>query len=107
VIFYDQRGSGRSLEARIDSKYISSDQFVKDLEKLRLELGLKKIALIGPSWGGFLSMSYAIKYSVNVSSLILVGSVPADYKGQKAFSVEFNKKKVSNIKLIHSSMPTL
>lgn len=92
VIFYDQRGSGRSLEATLDPKYISSDQFAKDLETLRLELGLKKVALIGHSWGGFLSMSYAIKYPANVSSLILVGSVPADYKGQKAFADEFNKR---------------
>ena len=92
VIFYDQRGSGRSLGASIDPKYISSDQFAKDLETLRLELGLKKIALIGHSWGGFLSMNYAIKYPANVSSLILVGSAPADYKGQKAFADEFNKR---------------
>ena len=92
VIFYDQRGSGRSLEASIDPRYISSDQFAKDLETLRLELGLKKVALIGHSWGGFLSMSYAIKYPANVSSLILVGSAPADYKGQKAFADEFNKR---------------
>ena len=92
VIFYDQRGSGRSLEASIDLKYIRSDQFAKDLETLRLKLGLKKVALIGHSWGGFLSMSYAIKYTANVSSLILVGSVPADYKGQKAFADEFNKR---------------
>ncbi len=47
VIFYDQRGSGRSLEAGIDPKYVSSDQFAKDLESLRLELDLKKVALIG------------------------------------------------------------
>lgn len=92
VIFYYQRGSGRSLEASIDPKYISNDQFAKDLEALRLELGLKKVALIGHSWGGFLSMSYAIKYPANVSSLILVGSAPADYQGQKAFADEFNKR---------------
>jgi proline iminopeptidase len=92
VIFYDQRGSGRSLESSIDPKYISSDQFTKDLETLRLKLGLKKVAIIGHSWGGFLSMSYAIKYPANVSSLILVGSAPANYKGQKAFADEFNKR---------------
>jgi proline iminopeptidase len=97
VIFYDQRGSGRSLEASIDTECINSNQFAKDLETLRLELDLKKVALIGHSWGGFLSMSYAIKYPDNVSSLILVGSYPADYKGQKAFAEEFNKR-TTNIK---------
>ncbi|WPY01426.1 Proline-specific peptidase [Candidatus Trichorickettsia mobilis] len=92
VIFYDQRGSGRSLETSIDPKYISSDQFAKDLETLRLELGLKNVAIIGHSWGGFLSMNYAIKYPDNVSSLILVSSAPANYEDQKAFADEFNKR---------------
>jgi proline iminopeptidase len=92
LIFYDQRGSGRSLEASIEPKYASSEQFAQDLEMLRLKLGLKKITLVGHSWGGFLSMSYAIKYPNNVSSLILIGSTPPDYKGQKAFSDEFNKR---------------
>lgn len=92
VIFYDQRGSGRSLEASIEAKYVSSEQFARDLETLRLKLNLKKVALIGHSWGGFLSMNYAIKYPDNVSSLILVGSAPADYKGQKAFDDEVNKR---------------
>ncbi len=92
VIFYDQRGSGRSLEANITPAYVSSEQFTQDLDKLRLQLGFKKVVLIGHSWGGFLSMSYTIKYPDNVSSLILVGSAPADYQGQKAFSDEFNKR---------------
>ena len=37
-------------------------------------------------------MSYAIKYPNHVSSLILVGSAPANYEGQKALSEEFNKR---------------
>lgn len=37
-------------------------------------------------------MNYAIKYPDNVSSLILVGSALPDYKGQKAFTDEFNKR---------------
>ena len=92
IIFYDQRGSGRSLVTSMEPKYINSDQFVKDLEVLRLKLGFKKIILIGHSWGGYLSMSYGIKYPNRVSSLILVSSTPGNYKGQKAFFEIFNKK---------------
>lgn len=92
LIFYDQRGSGRSFEANIDPKYVSSEQFVQDLETLRVKLDLKKISLIGHSWGGFLSMNYAIQYPDHVSSLIIVGSVPADYAGQKAFVDEWNQR---------------
>lgn len=63
---------------------------------LRLELGLKKVVLIGHSWGGFLSMNYAIKHPEHVSSLVLVGSVAADYKGKKAFVDALNTRTKSN-----------
>ena len=89
LIFYDQRGSGNSLEASINSKYVNLDQFSDDLEKLRSQLGLTKFILLGHSWGGLLSMDYAIKHPENVSSLILLNSAPADYKGQKSFMNEF------------------
>ena len=41
VIFYDQRGSGKSLETKINPSLIT-DQFVKDLEALRAHFGLAK-----------------------------------------------------------------
>jgi proline iminopeptidase len=89
LIFYDQRGSGRSLDASIDPKYVTLDQFTEDLEQLRLSLGLKKFIILGHSWGGLLAMNYSVKHSANVSSLILLSSAPADSKGQKSFLDEF------------------
>ena len=35
VIFYDQRGSGKSLETKLDEKHINIDQFVEDLENMK------------------------------------------------------------------------
>ncbi|XVN42773.1 MAG: alpha/beta fold hydrolase [Candidatus Rickettsia vulgarisii] len=93
LIFYDQRGSsGNSLEASLNPKYVSLDQFSEDLEKLRLGLGLTKFTLVGHSWGGLLSMNYAIKHPENVSSLILLNLVPADYRGQKSFIDELTNR---------------
>lgn len=92
VIFYDQRGSGKSLETKIDKKYINTDSFVDDLEKLRKTLGLKEFTLIGQSWGGFLAMNYTIKYPKCVSNLILLSTAAPDYKGQQAFIAEFTKR---------------
>lgn len=92
VIFYDQRGSGRSLNTKIDEEYINSDQFVEDLETLRQSLGLEKFILMGHSWGGMLAMQYATKYPDNLSGLILLNSSPANFKGQKAFIDEFAKR---------------
>lgn len=92
VIFYDQRGSGKSLETELSANTVNMDQFVKDLEDLRIHLGIKKFILMGHSWGGFLAMNYAVKHPEKISSLILLNTAPADYKGQQAVGDEFTKK---------------
>lgn len=92
VIFYDQRGSGKSLETEINSTYINFDQFTKDLETLRNHLGLNKFVLLGHSWGGFLAMNYSVTYPEHIGALILLNTAPADFKGQQAFIDEFSKK---------------
>jgi len=71
VITYDQRGSGRS-KGTLDTARLSLDQYVEDIEGLRKSLGLKKIHLMGHSFGGLLSLLYATKYPENLQSLILV-----------------------------------
>jgi proline iminopeptidase len=85
VIFYDQRGSGKSLETELDEKHIHIHQFVEDLEALRLSFGFDKFILMGHSWGGLLAMQYAVDHPENLMGLILLNTAPADYKGQKAF----------------------
>lgn len=92
VIFYDQRGSGQSLATKINPAYININQFVKDLDDLRVHMGVKKFTLVGHSWGGFLAMNYAIKYPQHLSNLILLNTLPADFKGQQAFANEFMKR---------------
>lgn len=98
VIFYDQRGSGKSLDTPLDDSHLNTQQFVKDLEDLRSELGLEKLILMGHSWGGFLAMQYAIDHPDRLIALILLNSAPADFNGQKAFIDEFQTrtKDISN-----------
>ena len=74
LIFYDQRGSGKSSGA-IDSESININNFVSDLEGLRKALEIKKMNLLGHSWGGLLAMYYAINYPEHVKSLMLLNSV--------------------------------
>ncbi len=40
----------------------------------KLKLKLKKVNLLGHSWGGLVAMFYAIKYPDNLSSLMLINS---------------------------------
>lgn len=92
VIFYDQRGSGKSLEIKINPSYTNIDEFTRDLEALRKQLGVKKFVLLGHSWGGLLAMNYAIMYPDNLTALILLSTAPADFRGQQAFVNEFTKR---------------
>lgn len=73
IIFYDQRGTGKSPGAR-GPKDLTVDGMVRDLEALRRHLKVERIDLLGHSWGGILSMAYAVRYPQHVAHLVLVGS---------------------------------
>jgi len=73
VIFYDQRTTGNS-SGNVDASSITVDNFVEDLEELRKKLNLKKMSVIGHSWGAGLAMYYAIKYPDNLKTLILLAT---------------------------------
>lgn len=92
LIFYDQRGSGRSLDTEISPQYINMERFIKDLEQLRLGLGLKKFVLIGHSWGCKFAVNYSARYSDIISSLILLNPGWACDKGKEIFFKEFAKR---------------
>jgi pimeloyl-ACP methyl ester carboxylesterase len=79
-VFYDQRGSGRSLGDHKGQTFTLKDQ-IDDLEALRAHLGYEHIDLLGHSWGGFLAKAYAAVYPHRVSSLTLVDSMsPKGFK---------------------------
>lgn len=75
LLLYDQRGSGLS-DGRLDLKAISIDQFVEDLEALRVAFGLEKVSLLGHSWGAVIALFYAFKYQAHLDKLILVDPRP-------------------------------
>jgi proline iminopeptidase len=73
IIFYDQRGNGRSGPLKPGQSCTLNDQ-IEDLEALRKHLGLEKWDVLGHSWGGFLSMAYAARHGDHVAHLIIVDS---------------------------------
>jgi proline iminopeptidase len=73
VVFYDQRGNGRSSPLAKDQSCTLADQ-IADLDALREQLHAKTIDLLGHSWGGYLVMAYAAKHPERVSHLMIVDS---------------------------------
>jgi proline iminopeptidase len=75
LIYYDQRGGGRSAVAR--DVPVGAAEHVHDLEALRDIWGLERLHLCGYSWGAMLAMLYAIAHPDRVASLALVSPAPA------------------------------
>ncbi len=68
MIYYDQRGGGRSASAK-DSNY-SMKRMEQDIEEIRNFLKIKKWSVIGHSFGGLIMTAYARDYPENIRSLV-------------------------------------
>ncbi len=69
VIYYEQRGSGRS-DRPADGKY-TVPLMVSDLEAIRKHLNLKQIVPLGYSFGASLALEYTLAHPDQVRGLIL------------------------------------
>jgi proline iminopeptidase len=72
VVYYDQRGGGRSTL----TERVSIDDHVNDLEALRRHLGLEKITVLAHSFGPAIAALYAIKHPDRVDRMIFLGPIP-------------------------------
>jgi proline iminopeptidase len=73
VVFYDQRGNGRSGALKPGQSCTLADQ-IDDLEAVRAHLKADKIDLLGHSWGGYLVMAYAARHADRIRHLVTVDS---------------------------------
>ena len=75
IVFYDQRGSGRS-EVVTDAGRLTAADHVRDLEALRRHLRAPQLSLIGLSWGAGLAALYASEFPARVTRLVLISPMP-------------------------------
>lgn len=71
VIRLDLPGHG---ESELGTDEISIELFSDDLKKLLSKLNIEKVHLVGFSLGGAVALDFAIRYSENVSSIVLMSS---------------------------------
>ncbi len=86
LIYYDQRGGGRSAVAR--EVPVGWREQVADLEALRQLWGMERLTIAGYSWGGLLSLLYATEHPERVERLALVSPAPA----WRAARAEFERR---------------
>ncbi|MFK4423735.1 proline iminopeptidase [Bacillus sp. RC51] len=78
VVYYEQRGCGRSGAPQDDNDY-SINTLAGDLEELRKRLNINKVNLLGYSFGGQLCLEYALKYPEAVEKMVLQAPLLDDY----------------------------
>jgi len=72
LIIPDQRGHGESQ--RTNQRDYSHSVWAADVHDLTESLGLRKFALFGHSYGGFLALEYATRWPESLTHLILVAT---------------------------------
>ncbi len=74
VVAFDQLGTGKS-DRPTDPALWTIGRYVEETETVRKALGLGKVHLLGHSWGGWLSIDYALTYPEHIKTLILEDTV--------------------------------
>jgi proline iminopeptidase len=91
IIYYDQRGNGGS-SLDMDPGRLAIGRQVADLETIRAHFGLRKMNLLGNSWGGLLASYYAIAHPDRVGRLVLHDPAPPARAWLEAMSDELGRR---------------
>ena len=79
VVYWTQRGAGRSYTSSIPVGSMTLSQFVSDLNQLidilKSRFRQNKVVLAGHSWGTNIGVSYAQRYPQNVSAYVGVSQI--------------------------------
>ncbi|MBA3497471.1 MAG: alpha/beta fold hydrolase [Gemmatimonadales bacterium] len=92
LVYYDQRGGGRSPVAR--DVPVGWTEQVADLEALRECWRLERLTVVGYSWGGLLALLYALEHPGRVERLALVSPAPTWRGARERFERRFAERNV-------------
>jgi proline iminopeptidase len=95
LIFYDQRGGGRSKETV--PTHVTWNTHVNDLANVIAELAIDPLSLVGYSWGGLLALLYAreaasARTPAMPSRLVLIDPAPVTRRHREQFEAEFARR---------------
>lgn len=94
LVYWDQRGAGKSFSRKIPKSSMSVAQVIADLDELvdrvRERLGHDKIAVFGHPWGSVLGVLYAARFPEKVSAYVgceQIGDWPAAEAASYAYAL--------------------
>lgn len=93
VLFFDQRGCGKSLPYASRENNTTA-HLIEDVSKVADRMRYKKFVLVGGSWGACLALAYAVKCPKRVTALVLDGVLTGskretDYVDRGGFAHHF------------------
>jgi pimeloyl-ACP methyl ester carboxylesterase len=93
VVYWDQRGAGKSFAPDIPRSSMNLEQFISDLDELvdyvRKRLGHDKVVVLGHSWGTAFGVLYAARFPQKVAAYVgsaQIGDWPAGEAASYAFA---------------------
>jgi proline iminopeptidase len=107
LVYVDLRGSGRSTGNPAD---LTFEVLARDLEVIREELGVDRVAVLGHSILGILAIEYGRRRPASVSHVIMVGTPPTgDMTSLAAQSSAFFDEHASEERkqLLHDNLASL
>lgn len=90
LIYYDQRGGGRSPVPR--DVPVGWTEQVGDLEALRRHWAIEQLTVVGYSWGGLLALLYALEHPGRIERLALVSPAPTWREARERFEAIFSHR---------------
>jgi pimeloyl-ACP methyl ester carboxylesterase len=74
LLLLNPRGTGTSGRPH-DPRAYQIEDYVSDVEELRVHLGLERLLLLGHSHGGVVAQAYAARYPARVEKLVLASTL--------------------------------
>ena len=92
LVYWDQRGAGKSYDRKIPRSAMTVDRFVADLDELVdavcKRLGKSRVAIFGHSWGSALGVLYCARFPGKVAAYVGCGQL-GDWAAGESSSYAF------------------
>jgi proline iminopeptidase len=87
VVYWEQRGAGRSYHSAIPSECMTVNQLLRDLDEVvefvRRRFGKDKVVLLAHSWGTVLGTIYAYRHPEKVAAYVGVAQMVHESRGNQ------------------------
>ncbi|HEU4722337.1 MAG TPA: alpha/beta hydrolase [Gemmatimonadaceae bacterium] len=100
VVYWDQRGAGKSFARTIPPETMTVERFLGDLDELvnaiRVRLGHPTVTIFGHSWGAALGVLYAARFPEKVAAYVGSGQI-GDWAAGEAASYAFALREAQRV----------